>query len=144
MRACGDSGVWRLEAGDPFPDWVARLDRTAFGDAWKTPALHERMWVIPELAFARWSCVQVAGEADLLRIAVDPAHRGSGLGRQLLEVCQQELADAGIDHLFLEVRVSNASAIRLYRACGWKPCGRRGGYYSDGEDADLFHFRAEG
>ncbi len=130
--------VVRLPAGDPLPDWVARLDRTAFGAAWKAPAAHEALWLIPEVAFARWSRVPAAGEAELLRIAVDPAHRGRGLGRRLLEACQRELEAEGLVHLFLEVRVSNAAAIQLYRTCGWKPCGRRPAYYPDGEDAALF------
>lgn len=130
--------VHRLPPYTPLPDWVARLDRTAFGSAWKTPALHEAVWVVPGLAFARWALVPAAGEAELLRIAVDPAHRGRGLGRLLLEACQRDLADQGLVHLFLEVRVSNADAIRLYRTCGWKPCGTRRGYYPDGEDAALF------
>ena len=114
----------RLPGDAPLPDWVARLERTAFGSTWKAPAPHEVLWVVPELAFARWACIPAAGEAELLRIAVDPAHRGGGLGRLLLEACQRELADAGLD--------------RLYRACGWVPCGHRAGYYPDGEDAALY------
>lgn len=130
--------VLRLSAGEPLPDWVARLDRTAFGSAWKAPAAHEALWLIPEVAFARWSRVPAAGEAELLRIAVDPAHRGRGLGRRLLEASQRDLEAEGLVHLFLEVRVSNTAAIQLYRTCGWKPCGRRSGYYPDGEDAALY------
>ncbi len=128
----------RLAHGARLPDWVTRLDRTAFGAAWKAPAAHEALWLLPEVAFARWAYIPAAGEAELLRIAVDPAHRGGGLGRTLLEACQAELAEAGLVHLYLEVRVSNAAAIQLYRACGWKPCGLRSGYYPDGEDAALF------
>ena len=130
--------VKRLEAGASIPDWVTRLDRTAFGAAWKLPAEHEVLWLIPELAFARWACVPAAGEAELLRVAVDPAHRGQGLGRRLLEACQRELAAAGMGNLFLEVRATNAAAIQLYRRCGWQRCGLRPGYYPDGEDALLF------
>jgi GNAT superfamily N-acetyltransferase len=141
MRASLEAGVWRLEEGEALPEWVVRLDRTAFGSAWKAPAEQEGLWLLPERAFARWTLIPAACEAELLRIAVDPAHRGSGLGHTLLEACQLELAAAGMDHLFLEVRVSNASAIALYRACGWKPCGLRGGYYPDGEDAALYHLR---
>lgn len=131
--------VIRLEAGAALPNWVARLDRTAFGAAWKAPAAHEAVWLLPEVAFARWACVPAAGEAELLRIAVDPAHRGQSLGRILLESCQRDLEAAGMVHLYLEVRASNAWAIRLYGACGWKRCGYRPAYYSDGEDAVLFH-----
>lgn len=132
------ANLTRLSASDPLPDWVTRLDRTAFGSAWKAPAAHEALWLIPEVAFARWAVIPAAGEAELLRIAVDPAHRGEGLGRTLLEACQQALAGEGIARCFLEVRVSNAAAIQLYRTCGWKPSGLRSGYYPDGEDAGLY------
>jgi ribosomal protein S18 acetylase RimI-like enzyme len=130
--------VQRLALGEPLPDWVVRLDRTAFGVAWKAPVAHEALWLVPGVAFARWACIPAAGEAELLRIAVDPAHRGQGHGRKLLEACQRELSAEGLTQLHLEVRASNAAAIQLYRWCGWKPCGRRPGYYPDGEDAVLF------
>jgi ribosomal protein S18 acetylase RimI-like enzyme len=130
--------ILRLPEGEPLPAWVARLDRLAFGDAWHSLAPHEALWVVPELAFARWSRVPAAGEAELLRIAVAPEARGQGLGRALLEACQRDLAGEGLVLLFLEVRPTNAPAIRLYEACGWEPCGRRLRYYSDGEDALLF------
>ncbi len=130
--------VWRLEPAEPLPAWVTRLDRTAFGSPWKAPADHEALWLIPELACARWACIQAAGEAELLRIAVSPEARGQGLGRKLLEACQLDLTEAGMARLFLEVRASNASAISLYWACGWKPVGLRPGYYPDGEDAALY------
>jgi len=138
----GPEEVRRLAAGEALPDWVLRLDRTAFGVAWKAPAEHEGLWLIPEVAFARWALIPAAGEAELLRIAVDPAHRGGGLGRRLLEACQDELACQGLETLYLEVRVSNASALRLYGACGWRRCGLRSGYYPDGEDAALFRYQA--
>jgi len=140
MKACPESGVWRLEAGEALPHWVTRLDRTAFGAAWKSPATHEALWLLPEVAFARWACIPAVGEAELLRIAVDPAHQGGGLGQRLLAACQEALAAEGMAELHLEVRASNQPAIRLYRACGWERCGLRAGYYPDGEDAALFRF----
>ena len=109
-----EDDVQRLAADAPLPDWVTRLDRTAFGSAWKAPAEHEALWLVPQVAFARWARIPAAGEAELLRIAVDPAHRGHGLGRILLEACQRDLEAEGLVHLYLEVRVSNAAAIRLY------------------------------
>lgn len=130
--------VQRLPPGEPLPDWMVRLDRTAFGSPWKAPAPHEAVWLVPGLAFARWALVPAAGEAELLRIAVSPEARGQGLGRALLEACQGDLAAAGMGHLFLEVRASNAPARALYWACGWRPCGTRPGYYPDGEEAVLY------
>jgi ribosomal-protein-alanine N-acetyltransferase len=141
MTGAPEARIQRLAGNGALPDWVARLDRTAFGSAWKAPAAHEALWVLPEVAFARWACIPAAAEAELLRIAVDPAHRGQGQGRLLLEACQRDLAAEGLVHLFLEVRPSNAGAVRLYEACGWEPCGRRPRYYTDGEDAALYQRR---
>jgi len=62
--------------------------------------------------------------------------------RRLLEACQDALITQGLETLYLEVRVSNAPAIRLYGACGWRRCGLRSGYYPDGEDAALFRYQA--
>jgi ribosomal-protein-alanine N-acetyltransferase len=138
MTEGSEVGVQRLAVGDSLPEWVTRLDRTAFGAAWKAPAEHEALWLIPEVAFARWARIPAAGEAELLRIAVDPAHRGQTYGRLLLEACQRDLEAEGLTQLYLEVRVSNAAAIRLYGACGWRRCGLRPGYYPDGEDAALY------
>lgn len=145
MKPRRKSGSWRPEGevnrlaeGEPLPEWVVRLDRLVFGDAWTGLSPHEALWVIPEVAFARWSRVPAAGEAELLRIAVAPEAQGQGLGRVLLEACQRDLAAEGLVHLFLEVRPTNASALRLYEACNWELCGRRHRYYSDGEDALLF------
>ena len=130
--------VRRLLEGAELPPWVAALDHATFGEAWNSLAPHEALWVVPEVAFALWSRMPAAGEAELLRIAVAPEARGQGLGRRLLSTSQRELADDGLHQLFLEVRTSNAAAIRLYEACGWTPCGRRPRYYSDGEDAVLY------
>ena len=66
------SGVCRLGAGASLPDWVPRLDRTAFGVAWKAPAEHEALWLIPEVAFARWARIPAAGEAELLELLLLP------------------------------------------------------------------------
>ena len=145
MKPRRESGNWRPEGEvhrlaelEPLPEWVARLDRLVFGEAWDGLSSQEALWVIPEVAFARWSRVPAAGEAELLRIAVAPEAQGQGLGRVLLEACQRDLAAEGLVHLFLEVRPTNASALRLYEACGWELCGRRHRYYTNGEDALLF------
>ena len=120
------------------PAWVTALDAATFGEAWGPLAAHERLWGLEGLAFARWGCIPAAGEAELLRLAVDPARRGEGLGRRLLEGCQAALAAEGMGELHLEVRASNAAARALYAACGWREVGRRARYYPDGEDAVLY------
>ena len=81
---------------------------------------------------------EVAGEGELLRIAVDPAVRGRGLGRKLLEAVTETAGEDGIQTIFLEVRESNRAAVNLYRSAGFREIGRRRGYYHNPpEDAIL-------
>lgn len=68
----------------------------------------------------------IAGEAELITIAVDPGARRQGTGRALLTAFE---AEADADHLFLEVAADNAPAIALYRSAGWQDTGRRKAYY---------------
>ncbi|MFP5277066.1 MAG: ribosomal protein S18-alanine N-acetyltransferase [Acidobacteriota bacterium] len=79
-----------------------------------------------------------AGEAELQTLAVSAGQQRRGIARQLLSVVLAELRRASVAELWLEVRLSNAPAIALYRAFGFQETGRRRGYYSDPvEDALL-------
>ncbi|WP_298498031.1 GNAT family N-acetyltransferase [uncultured Maritimibacter sp.] len=69
----------------------------------------------------------IAGEAELLTIAVLPAAQGQGIGRRLLAAFEAE-ARAGT--AFLEVAEDNAPARHLYERCGWVEAGRRRAYYA--------------
>jgi ribosomal-protein-alanine N-acetyltransferase len=80
------------------------------------------------------------GEAQLLNLSVVPDARRRGLGGALLQRFIDDARRAGAEQMFLEVRVSNASAIALYEAAGFEAVGRRHAYYpattrSAGEDA---------
>jgi ribosomal-protein-alanine N-acetyltransferase len=67
------------------------------------------------------------GESEILNLAVDPGERRSGVARALLK---DALAGAS-GAWFLEVRASNAAAIRLYEHAGFERAGRRDGYYRE-------------
>lgn len=79
-----------------------------------------------------------AGEAHLLNLCVHPNAHNLGYGRRLLGAMLTKAADAGADKVFLEVRPSNAIALRLYRSVGFEQIGIRPAYYqaeSGREDA---------
>ncbi len=69
----------------------------------------------------------VAGEADIVRVAVLPEFRGQGIARALL---QQALSKVG-GAVFLDVRESNIPAINLYKSLGFEDTGVRKDYYSN-------------
>ena len=83
---------------------------------------------------------RILDEAHLLDIAIDPALRGQGHGRELLRRLMDEVLVEGISIWFLEVRVSNAPAIALYQSLGYNELSIRRNYYKDAggsEDALL-------
>ena len=72
-----------------------------------------------------------ADEAEILTIAVAPAHRGRGLSRQLLLTHLGHLAGRGVRTVFLEVEENNQPARRLYDRAGFTVAGRRERYYQE-------------
>lgn len=79
-----------------------------------------------------------AGEAHILNLCVDPAHRAHGYGEQLLDAILRAARVAEVREIFLEVRPSNETALTLYRKKGFHQVAKRPEYYQahDGrEDA---------
>jgi ribosomal-protein-alanine N-acetyltransferase len=70
-----------------------------------------------------------AGEAHLLNLCVHPNAQRLGYGRRLLSSLMLKAADADADKIFLEVRPSNAVALRLYASVGFEQIGIRPAYY---------------
>ncbi len=71
----------------------------------------------------------IAGEGELLTIAIHPEQQGQGLGLKLLQAILQQFAQQGAEQCFLEVRASNHSAIQLYEKLGFACAGVRKDYY---------------
>jgi [ribosomal protein S18]-alanine N-acetyltransferase len=81
----------------------------------------------------------VAGETEVLNLAVHPDYRRRGIGRLLL----RPLLESGSGALYLEVRESNHAARAFYWRMGFSEVGTRPRYYhSDGETAVVLSFRA--
>ena len=73
-------------------------------------------------------CRIIAGEAEILTIAVAPAHRRQGVAAALLAEVMA-IASARAEAMFLEVAADNPGAIALYAGVGFEAVGRRLGYY---------------
>jgi len=77
----------------------------------------------------------VAGEAEILSVAVARRWRGRGLGRRLVDLHLGRLAGLGVATVFLEVEDGNQPAVRLYEGAGFRDVGRRPGYYPQASGA---------
>ncbi len=86
-----------------------------------------------------------ADEAEILTIAVDPAHRKMGIGAKLLAAQLAKLAAARVKVLFLEVDQNNIAARALYARFGFRQVGERKAYYraADGSRATALVMRLD-
>src|SRR5687768_15261765 len=128
---------------------VTALEEELFGaDAWSAESVLEELVGERRHALVAVSvsgdCDEVVGYAvtlrsddvlDLQRIAVAPAHRRSGLARQLLDAVRSAGRAAGAHRMLLEVSSHNAGALAFYAAEGFVQIDRRPRYYRDGSDA---------
>jgi ribosomal-protein-alanine N-acetyltransferase len=79
---------------------------------------------------------RVGSESHITTIGVRGSSQSRGFGTALFAALLQRSYELGARWVTLEVRASNAPAIRLYERFGFKSIGRRRGYYTDsGEDA---------
>ncbi len=133
--------------GESDLDGVLAVEDASFTNPW-TREMYQwelrnpercRIYVVrsgtePVVAFCSF-CL-VLDEMHINNVAVLPAHRGRGVGRLLLTHVLREAARFGAHRATLEVRASNASALRLYERLGFVIEGRRRAYYtSPVEDA---------
>jgi [ribosomal protein S18]-alanine N-acetyltransferase len=121
---------------------VAVLEQALFGvEAWSPDLLAGEMTADPGsryylvadddgvIAGYGGLLAQRGGPADVLTLAVAADRWGEGIGGALLDGLLAEAARRGCTEVFLEVRVDNDRAQRLYRRRGFTGVGIRRGYY---------------
>ena len=109
-----------------------------FGEAWTASQCAGLLpmpgvWLIlahrAETAIGFALARSVAGEAELLLLAVRRDAQGRGIGKLLLDRFAEEAKDRGATRLHLEVREGN-HALSLYERAQFRLVGRRRNYYS--------------
>jgi len=129
---------------------LTRLEAACFADPWSSSSLVVELarpkseWLLalgPQPVGYAYFLV-VAGEAELLRLAVEPTMRRGGVGRALLGEGLARLERRGETLCHLEVAAENHGAIILYENLGFHLVGRRRGYYRGGDDALLYRWQA--
>ncbi|WP_344144758.1 GNAT family N-acetyltransferase [Kribbella yunnanensis] len=131
---------------------IAELDEMCFGrEAWSAAAWEHEfervtedrvVLVADEGAVVGYAVLLVPpveeDVVELLRIAVAPAERRTGIGGQLMTAALARCAGRTV---LLEVAAGNESAIGLYGGFGFDEISRRRGYYAGGEDAVIMRWR---
>lgn len=118
---------------------MAWIEQSSFSDPWPEAAFAD----LVEAVFARTVVAEggdgslagyclmlvAADEAEIANIAVAVGCRRHGVGAQLLDRTLAQAVLDGIRSVYLEVRVSNSAARRLYASRGFMAVGRRRDYY---------------
>ncbi len=117
---------------------IAELEKICFSDPWSAESISSELdnrlsyWLVAEESGKVVGYVgsqSVLDSADMMNIAVAPEYRRLGIGNALIEALVTYLRNKSIRFLLLEVRVSNTSAIELYRKLGFQQVGKRPRYY---------------
>jgi GNAT superfamily N-acetyltransferase len=107
----------------PENEWAARFRRARVDT--DLPLCAEVDGVVAGMAWARIDAAALQ-TAQVYQMWVEPAHRGRGIGRALLEEAISWALTRGARRVALGVTCGNAAASRLYAAAGFVPIGEPG------------------
>jgi [ribosomal protein S18]-alanine N-acetyltransferase len=90
-----------------------------------------------EFGFSNFRKLGFVKKGHVVSVAVLNEHRNQGLGKALMLEGINGVIVRKTDEIYLEVRISNESAVRMYERLGFQIKSRLRAYYRDGEDAYL-------
>jgi ribosomal-protein-alanine acetyltransferase len=140
MAAADVSAVLAIErASATAPHWSEAQYSACLGDSGDSALRRVALVAEVDGEVAGFGVVRIlmaaeSGEAELESIVVAAKWRGRGIGSALMGALLKSARARGVQRLDLEVRVSNAAAIELYRRSGMEETGRRRRYYRDPEE----------
>lgn len=126
------------------------MEREAFSQPWSEESfrsLLDKPYAMYLVALLEDRVVGICGmlklcnEGDIDKVLVEKACRGQGIAGQLLQALLEWGAREGILDFTLEVRVSNAPAIRVYERAGFVSEGIRPGFYEMPTEAAMIMWR---
>ena len=129
---------------------LAEMAAQCFSDPWSENIFRQtmcccynRIWCAKiDGMLCGYAAISRTGDAvNLDDIAVAPAFRRQGIGRQLLDWAHRQFPES---EFWLEVRESNAAAIALYESAGYEQVGFRKRYYRDPEEGAVLMTRRVG
>lgn len=118
-------------------DAVMAIERRAYPHPWSRGNFTDSMQagypmqllLAGDTLLGYYVAMQGVDEVHLLNLTVAPEHQRQGWSRVLLDALALWSRARGAQWLWLEVRVSNARALSVYAAHGYRRVGMRKAYY---------------
>ncbi|MEY4320633.1 MAG: tRNA ((37)-N6)-threonylcarbamoyltransferase complex transferase subunit TsaD [Actinomycetota bacterium] len=149
------SKPWAIRIADENDlDAIMQIEHECFAnDAWSADSMYEELTGAEKYYIVSYRDEHLVGYAGLNKlptvhqsevqtIAVRPAARGTGLGRDLMEHLLAEAVRSDCREVFLEVRADNEVAQKLYLSLGFEQIDVRKRYYQP-DDVDAIVMRAQ-
>ena len=140
--------IRRLSLGD-LED-VERIEKRAYRTPWSRSMFASELAKPASICLGAFEGHRLVGYVinsryvdawHVMNVAVSPSHQRRGIATQLLEHLFDLTRDDERRGYTLEVRMSNADAIRLYEKLGFERRGIRRGYYTDNREDALIMWR---
>jgi ribosomal-protein-alanine N-acetyltransferase len=128
----------RFEALTPdHLDAVLDVEKRAYAHPWShgnfmdtlAAGYEAQLLLADDILLGYFVAMKGVDEVHLLNITVAQEFRGEGWSRVMLDALALWARGQGADWLWLEVRVGNERAIKVYDAHGYRQVGRRKNYY---------------
>ena len=128
---------------------AAEIESISLSTAWSEKQIRESIGnensvyvvaVCGETVCGIGSMYCVAGEGQIMNIAVSPNFRRRGIAEGIMKFLDGEAVKRNCENITLEVAENNISALSLYEKCGYIAVGRRKGFYG-GVDALIMEKR---
>ena len=88
-----------------------------------------------ETGFSSFGLLGISKKGHVVSVAVLPEHQRQGIGTALIEEAMKNMHLYKAKECYLEVRVTNNPAVRMYKKLGFQIVRKSAGYYADEEDA---------
>ena len=118
-------------------DAVVSLEQQAYAHAWTRSHFHDalksgyeaQMLLAGDTLLGYFVAMKGVDEVHLLNITVAPAFQRQGWAHVMLDALAIWARGQGAEWLWLEVRVGNLRAAKVYESQGFKRMGQRKNYY---------------
>lgn len=118
-------------------DAVLSVEQQAYAHPWSrcnfldtlTSGYEAQLLMANDILLGYFIAMKGVDEVHLLNITVAPAYQGQGWARVMLDALTIWAKGQAADWLWLEVRVGNLRAMKVYESQGYRRVGLRKNYY---------------